>query len=57
MNGKSMYLVSSREGVSPAESIPCRTGQKVHPGADPAKRKSVMAVLKQRAVGTIDTGI
>jgi len=57
MNGKSMYLVSSREGVSPAESIPCRIGQKVHPGADPAKRKSVMAVLKQRAVGTIDTGI
>ena len=51
MNGKSMHLICSREGVSPAESIPCRTGQKVHPGADPAKRKSVLTVSEQGLSG------
>lgn len=34
-----MRLMRSREGMSPAESIPGETEQKVHPGADPAKRQ------------------
>ena len=37
LNGKSMHLIRIREGVSPAESIPGKAEQKVHPGADPAK--------------------
>ena len=47
LNGKSRIVKCSREGMSPAESIPGRNGLKVHPGADPVN----CCCLKQNIAG------
>jgi len=45
-----MHLTGIREGVSPAESIPGKAEQKVHPGADLAKCLRILKASENRGI-------